>query len=127
MNNIMKKELLFTITKKDLNVQTFRSGGPGGQKQNKIESGVRITHRASGAVGESRTDRSQHRNKRFALERLTKSVKFKVWLNRMVHELTSGKTIEQRVDEAMVSENLKIETRNEDGKWRCERNAENIP
>lgn len=113
----MKKELLFTITKKDLDVQTFRSGGKGGQHQNKIERGVRIIHRASGAVGESRTDRSQYKNKKFALERLIKSVKFKVWLNRMVHELTSGKTIEQQVDEAMALENLKVEVRNKNGKW----------
>ena len=44
-------------------------------------------------------------------------MKFKVWQSRMVHELTSGKTIEQQVDEAMIPENLKIEARGEDGKW----------
>lgn len=113
----MKKELLFTLTKKDFDVQTFRSGGPGGQHQNKVESGVRIVHRDSGAVGESRTDKSQHRNRRLALERLTKSAKFKVWQARKVHELASGKTIEQRVDEVMVSENLEVEARDENGKW----------
>lgn len=113
----MKKELLFTLTKKDFEVQTFKSGGKGGQHQNKVDSGVRIIHRASGAVGESRTDRSQHRNRRFALERLTKSGKFKIWMNHMVHELSSGKTIEQLVDEAMTSQNLKIETRDENGRW----------
>lgn len=112
------KELLFSVTKPDFNIQTFRSGGKGGQHQNKVESGVRIIHRASGAVGESRTHRSQHRNKRLALERLTKSGKFKLWLNRMVYELTSGKTIEQRVDEAMVPENLRIETQDENGRWK---------
>ena len=113
----MKKELLLTLTKKDFDVQTFRSGGPGGQHQNVKDSGVRIIHRASGAVGESRTDKSQHRNKRLALQRLTKSGKFKIWLNRMVHELSSGKTIEERVDEMIGSENLKIEGRDGSGKW----------
>ena len=113
----MKRELLFTIDKKDFDIQTFRSGGKGGQHQNKVNSGVRITHRASGAVGESRSDRSQYRNKRLALERLTRSNKFKIWMNRMVHELSSGKTIEQRVEEAMLPRNLKIETRDEKGKW----------
>ncbi len=111
------KELLFTLTKKDFDVQTFRSGGKGGQHQNKVESGVRIIHRDSGAVGESRTDKSQHRNKRLALERLVKSGKFKIWQARKVHELTSGKTIEQRVEDGMAPENLKIETRDKDGKW----------
>jgi len=113
----MKRELLFTVTRKDFDVQTFRSGGKGGQHQNKVESGVRIVHRASGAVGESRTDRSQHRNKRLALERLVRTAKFKVWQARMVHELASGKTIEQKVDEAMESGNLKVETKDANGKW----------
>jgi len=113
----MKRELLFTITKKDFDVQTFRSGGPGGQHQNKVSSGVRIIHRASGAIGESRTDRSQHRNKRLALERLSKTGKFKVWISRKVHELDSGKTIEQKVEEMMASKNLCIEMRNDKGVW----------
>jgi len=51
-------------------VETFRSGGPGGQHQNKTESGVRLTHLASGLVVTSRDSRSQHRNKQIALARL---------------------------------------------------------
>jgi len=113
----MKREPLFTLTRKDFDVQTFRSGGKGGQHQNKVESGVRIVHRASNAVGESRTDRSQYRNRKLALERLTRSGKFKVWMNRIAFELSSGKTIEQQVDEAMTPQNLKIEARDETGKW----------
>ena len=73
------KQLLFSLTKKDFDVQTFASGGPGGQHQNKTESGVRIVHRDSGAVGESREHRSQHMNKQAAFERLAKSVKFLAW------------------------------------------------
>jgi protein subunit release factor B len=38
----MKKEKLFSITKKDFKIQTFRSGGKGGQHQNKTNSGVAI-------------------------------------------------------------------------------------
>lgn len=113
----MKKELLFTITKKDFDIQTFRSGGPGGQHQNKVNSGVRIVHRASGAIGESRTDKSQHRNRRLALQRLTKSGKFKIWMTRMVNEISTGKTIEERVEEMMDSVNLKIEGRDKMGRW----------
>ncbi len=51
------RELMFSITKDDLDVQTFRAGGKGGQNQNKRETGVRIVHRPSGAVGESRSER----------------------------------------------------------------------
>src|SRR5262249_48922123 len=39
-----------------------RSGGPGGQHQNKTESGVRYTHLPTGIAAESRTERSQHKN-----------------------------------------------------------------
>lgn len=113
-----RKELLFSITKKDLDIQTFCSGGPGGQHQNKTESGVRIVHRASGAVGESRSERSQHQNKRIALKRLTESVKFKLWTTRISFEIASGKTAEQRVDEMMNQKNIKIDIHDEKGRWR---------
>ena len=111
------KEKLFSITKKDFDIQTFCSGGPGGQHQNKTASGVRIIHKASGAIGESRTHRSQHQNKREALTRLTNTAKFKLWLTRAVYEACGGKSIEQKVDEALVNHNIKLEVKNESGKW----------
>jgi len=46
----------------DLIRQTFRSGGPGGQHQNKTESGVRYIHKPTGVAAESRTERSQFKN-----------------------------------------------------------------
>lgn len=64
------KTVIFTATRKDFRVDTFRSGGPGGQNQNKVESGVRITHLPTGMVGESREERSQYGNKQRAFERL---------------------------------------------------------
>ena len=114
----MVKEKLFSIVRKDFEVQTFASGGPGGQHQNKTESGVRIVHKDSGAVGESRTLRSQHANKKLALTRLTESKKFKIWLNRKVYETITNKTIEQRVDESMNPKNLKVEVLDETGAWK---------
>lgn len=51
-------------------VDTFRSGGKGGQHQNTTESGVRLTHRPTGIVVTARDERSQHRNRSLALERL---------------------------------------------------------
>jgi len=113
----MGRELLFSINKKDFTIQTFRSGGKGGQHQNKTDSGVRIIHKESGAVGESRTDKSQHRNKRLALERLTETAKFKIWVQRRVLEIIEGKTIEQKVKESMVPENIKTEIKDENGRW----------
>ena len=66
----MARTCLFTATRKDFRVDTFRSGGPGGQHQNKVESGVRITHLPTGLKGESREERSQHANKQRAFQRL---------------------------------------------------------
>ena len=51
-------------------VETFRSGGPGGQHQNTTESGVRLVHEPTGERVEARDERSQYRNKKLALSRL---------------------------------------------------------
>jgi peptide chain release factor 2 len=54
--------IFIDIKPDDLVRQTFRSGGPGGQHQNKTESGVRYIHVPTGVAAESRTERSQHKN-----------------------------------------------------------------
>ena len=54
----------------DVRFEAFRAGGPGGQHQNKTESAVRAIHRPSGLSVVAREERSQHRNKAVALERL---------------------------------------------------------
>jgi peptide chain release factor 2 len=65
------------IRPEDLERETFRSGGPGGQHQNKTESGVRYRHVPTGIAAESRTERSQHKNDANALA-LLKSKLYKV-------------------------------------------------
>jgi peptide chain release factor 2 len=47
----------------DVETQTFSCGGPGGQHVNKTQSGVRLIHHPTGLVAESRSERSQHKNK----------------------------------------------------------------
>lgn len=58
------------VKESDLEMQTFTSGGPGGQHQNKTQSGVRLIHKPTGVRGESRTERSQHKNYDNALKLL---------------------------------------------------------
>jgi protein subunit release factor A len=111
------KEKLFTLTKKDFTIQTFRSGGKGGQHQNKTDSGVRIIHNDSGARGECRNHREQSRNKKVAMQRLSNSKEFRIWINRKAQEVIEGKRLEDKVEEQMNPENLKIEVKGKGGRW----------
>jgi peptide chain release factor 2 len=76
----------------DLKRDTFRSGGPGGQHQNKTESGVRYTHLPTGIAAESRTERSQHKNDANAMALL----KAKLY---RVEEMKRKAEVEKQYDE----------------------------
>lgn len=114
-----EKQLVLSLSKEkgDFVVETFRSGGKGGQHQNKTDSGVRIIHPASGAVGESRTERSQLTNKKYAFRRLTESPVFKNWLRVEIARRTGAlKDLDKEVDTLMQENNIKTEVQ-VDGKW----------
>jgi len=74
-----ERRLLFSVTKNDFEMQTFTVPGPGGGGKDTSRTGVRLIHKASGAVGEGREERSQMANRKGAFDRLVKSAKFQAW------------------------------------------------
>jgi peptide chain release factor len=70
-------EAAHALNPRDVRFEAFRAGGPGGQHQNKTESAVRAIHIATGLSVVARDERSQHRNKALALERLAALIRLK--------------------------------------------------
>ena len=109
----MARELAFSVKIADCEVQTFRSGGKGGQNQNKRDTGVRVIHHPSGARGESREERSQLQNKKAAFRRMAESPAFRYWTRLQLQSIESE---EKWLSRQMAPENVLIEARVA-GKW----------
>ena len=111
------KRLLFSVTTKDCQLDTFTVGGNGGSGKDTSNTGVRWTHVASGAVGEAREERSQQKNKERAWRRMAESKKFQTWLKIEAARLNGQPSVEDLVEESMQEKHLRVEGRNEAGQW----------
>ncbi len=86
------EEVDVEINNSDLRVDTYRSGGKGGQHANKTDSAVRITHIPTGIVAQSQDGRSQHHNKDIAMQ-LIRSRIYEIRMQEEAKEAAGNKKI----------------------------------
>ena len=70
----MVKELVYSTTKKDFNIDWFNGTGPGGQNRNKVKACCRITHLPTGLTAVGQRERTRERNFKDAFGRLSKKI-----------------------------------------------------
>jgi peptide chain release factor 1 len=110
----MKKELLFSITKDDFNIERTKGSGKGGQNRNKRETAIRLTHKATGIQSYCADERSQDQNLKRAFKNLINKPEFQKWFRIEKSKQLIGKQkleekINKWVDEQMQEKYLKIE------------------
>jgi len=101
------EEVDVEVNPADLEIQTFRASGAGGQHVNKTESAIRIIHKPSGVVVECQEERSQHKNKDKALKMLYSKL-YEAKLN----EATEKQAQERRIQVGTGDRSERIRTYN---------------
>ena len=101
------EEVDVSIDPNDLQVDVYRSSGPGGQSVNTTDSAVRITHKPSGLVVTCQDEKSQHKNKARALAILRAR-----WLARKTQEEASQRSAERKSQVGSGDRSERIRTYN---------------
>src|SRR2546426_4202911 len=101
------EEIDVKIEEKDLRIDVFRSGGPGGQSVNTTDSAVRVTHLPTGLEVKCQDQKSQLQNKIKALEILRARL-----LDRMLAEQEAARARERRAPVGTGDRSQKIRTYN---------------
>ena len=100
----MKRELIFSVTRKDFEITYFSGTGAGGQHRNRHMNCVRVRHLESGAEGKGTESRKTPDNLRKAFKRCVESDKFKNWHRIKTSEILSKKNNEITIEEAVKKE-----------------------
>jgi hypothetical protein len=111
------RNLLFRVTAKDFTETHIRGSGPGGQHRNKTSTGIRLVHRASGAVGEATDDKSQHVNRAHAFQRLRETDEWKTWFRDMVLRTSGQETPGEKLERWMDETNIVTQILDDRSRW----------